>query len=63
MNKAQSASSSGACKYDDTLRELELQYPALLRHLLDKYSADMKIFGYTWHNVLSCCNSVLIGTF
>ena len=47
--------SGGSYKYDEILRDLEDQHPVLFRQVLDKYSADMEMFGYTWHHGRSGC--------
>ncbi len=42
-------------KYDDILRDFEKDDPDAFKKLLDWYSADMVLFGYTWTNGHSGC--------
>ena len=52
---------SSAYKYDELLRHLELQYPDIFHQVLQKYSADMELFGYTWKNGSSGCGGTAWG--
>ncbi len=49
VNSAMSSSSSSA-KYDTLLRQFEASQPDQFQWLLDAYSSDMHMFGYTWKN-------------
>ncbi len=42
-------------KYDEILRDFERENPDAFKKLLDWYSADMRLFGYTWVNGHSGC--------
>ncbi len=54
-NLMEAEGTSSAYKYDEILRDLELQHPDIFRQVLQKYSADMELFGYTWKNGTSGC--------
>ncbi len=48
---------SEAFRYDQRLREFQLNYPVHMRRLLDLYRDDMELFdyGWDWHNTRSLC--------
>ncbi len=48
-------------KYDEILRNFEKDDPEAFKKLLDWYSADMRLFGYTWANGYSGCEDGNLG--
>ncbi len=61
LHKNRKFNSTAAYKYDDILRDFELRHPLLFQQVWNKYSVDMDMFGYTWHNGTSGCRYNTVG--